>query len=42
MLFKRQKFDWALVALLALGLFLYAFVPAQIPAAHRNASGFHR
>ena len=23
MLFKRQKFDWALVALLALGLFLY-------------------
>ena len=24
MLFKRQKFDWALVALLALGLFLYA------------------
>ena len=24
MLFKRQKFDWLLVALLALGLFLYA------------------
>jgi hypothetical protein len=24
MLFKRQKFDWALVTLLALGLFLYA------------------
>ena len=24
MLFKRQKFDWILVALLALGLFLYA------------------
>ena len=24
MLFKRQKFDWAVVALLALGLFLYA------------------
>ena len=42
MLFKKQKFDWLLVALLALGLFLYVFVPAQIPAAPRHAGGFHR
>jgi len=42
MLFKKQRFDWLMVALLALGLFLYCFVSAQIQAAPHNAGGFHR